>query len=67
MDKKKILEIVKDRDVKSNKDLLEVLNSLQEEFEQTKLSIVNLTHHMDTVEDYFYKVSEELKKRKIKQ
>jgi hypothetical protein len=63
MDNKKIIEIVKDPSVKSNKDLTEGLSFLNSEFEKTKDSIVMLTKYLDTVELSYNKINEELGKR----
>ena len=50
MDLKKVLEVSNEPSVKSNKDLEEGLKYLNEEFEKTKFSIVELTKHMDKIE-----------------
>lgn len=66
MDKEKIIEIVKDVENKSNKDLTEVVNFLHEEFYKTKNLIIDLTRHLDTVEEMYNKTNSELEKRNIK-
>lgn len=66
MEKEKILNIVTDVKNKSNKDLQESLIFLSEEFDNTKNLIIDLTRHMDSVEDIYNKVNEEIKKRTIK-
>jgi len=66
MEKEKILNIVTDVKNKSNKDLQEALIFLSEEFDNTKNLIIDLTRHMDSVEDIYNKVNEEIKKRTIK-
>lgn len=63
MEKKKILDIVGNVEDKSNKDLQNVLNELRDEFEKTKTLIIDLTRHMDYVEDLYNKVNGELGKR----
>jgi uncharacterized membrane protein YgaE (UPF0421/DUF939 family) len=63
MNKEKLLEIVNDVENKSNSDLMKVLSELSEEFEKTKELIINLTRHMDYVEDLYNKVNKELGKR----
>ena len=62
----KVNEIVSDVENKSNKDLSDCLNFLGEEFEKTKSLIIDLTRHMDSVENMYNKVNNELGKRKIK-
>lgn len=66
MDKNKIIEIVSDPSIKSNKDLSECLNFLNDEFENTKDTIVKLTRYLDTVETSYNKINEELGKRVIR-
>lgn len=66
MDNNKIIEIVENPSVKSNKDLNESLSFLNEEFEKTKDAILRLTKHLDVVEVAYNKINEELGKRVIK-
>lgn len=63
MDKKKIEEIASDVKNKSNKDLLEARDTLKEEHENTKKLIIDLTHHMDAVRDYYDAINDEIGKR----
>ena len=66
MTKDKINEIVSDVQNKSNKDLDECLGLLKEEFEKTKVLIIDLTRHMDNVEKLYNIVNNEIGKRKIR-
>lgn len=63
MDKEKLVEIVSNPDVKSNKDLNECLEILNDEFEKTKTLILSLTKHLDSVEGAYDKINNELKER----
>lgn len=63
MDVKKINEIVENAKNKSNNDLINVRNELQSEFEKTKQLIIDLTRHMDNVEDMYNIVNNEIGKR----
>jgi len=63
MEKEKILEIANDVKNKSNKDLFIAINELNEEFEKTKMLIVNLTRHLESVEDLYNKINEEIEQR----
>lgn len=63
MDKNKIIEIANDVNNKSNKDLFIVLDELGGEFERTKTLIVDLTRHLEAVEDLYNKVNKEIEKR----
>jgi hypothetical protein len=66
MDKNKIIEIVNDPSIKSNKDLSECLSFLNDEFEKTKETIVTLTKYLDGVELSYNKINDELGKRVIR-
>ena len=63
MDKDKIIEVVSDVKNKSNKDLFVVVNDLYDEFEKTKKAVIDLTRHMETVEEMYNKVNDEIEKR----
>ena len=63
MDKEKLVEIVSSPDVKSNKDLNECLEILNDEFEKTKTLILSLTKHLDAVEEAYDKINNELNER----
>lgn len=66
MDKIKIIEIVKDIENKSSKDLFSAEKFLEKEFDSTKEIIINLTRHLESVEVYYNNINEELKRRKIR-
>ncbi len=66
MDKNKIIEITNDVQNKSNKDLFEVQEVLYNEHEKTKSLIIDLTRHLEIIENSYDKVDKELKKRNIK-
>lgn len=63
MDKDKIIEIAKDVKNKSNQDLLDAQKSLLDEFNNTKDLIVNLTRHIETVEEYYNMINKEIGNR----
>jgi hypothetical protein len=63
MEVKKIFEIVGDVENKSNKDLLTVISELEIEFKKTKELIIDLTHHLERIEDLYNKTNNELSKR----
>jgi hypothetical protein len=63
MEKEKIIEIVKDVENKSNKDLFLVINELYSEYEKTKQLIIDLTRHLETVESLYNDVNNEIGKR----
>ena len=49
---------------KSNKDLLDAESFLFEEFETAKKLAIDLTRHMDSIEELHEKVIKEIAKRK---
>jgi hypothetical protein len=65
MNVNKIVEIVNGAENKSNKDLLDALQILSEEFEKTKDLVIDLTKHMDEIQIMYEKIDKELDKRKV--
>jgi len=60
---KEILEIIKDFKSKSNVDLIKAMYYITEDFELTKKSLINLTHHLDKLENTYNKLLSEYKTR----
>lgn len=65
MDKDKIIEVFKNVKDKSNKDLFEARDILSDEHEKTKNLIIELTRHMDAVEEYYEVINNEIGNRVI--
>lgn len=63
MEQDKLLEILKDYKNTSNKDIISALDFLYNDFEKTKDLIVKLTHHLDSTENSYNKLLEELNAR----
>jgi hypothetical protein len=63
MDKDKLIDIIGHVKDKSNKDLMDARTELKEEFEKTKQLIIDLTRHMEAVEDNYNIVNNEVGKR----
>jgi len=63
MKSEKVLEILKDYKNKSNKDLISTLDFLKEDFEKTKDILVKLTYHLESTENSYNKILEEINKR----
>lgn len=63
MDKDKIINIVENHKDKSNKDLLETRDILIKEYTKTKELIIDLTKHLDVIEDFYDIVNNEIKNR----
>ncbi len=59
----KIIEICSDVENKSNKDLFSTMEILHDEFEKTKILIVDLTRHLETVENMYNTINKEIGKR----
>jgi energy-converting hydrogenase A subunit M len=57
-------EFFKDYKEKSNNEILEVMQTLKDEFERSKDVMIQLTYHIDDVEKKFNILNEEIKKRK---
>jgi len=65
MDKDKIYEISKNVKDKSNKDLIECRDELLNEFNKTKELIIDLTRHLDAVQEHYENINNEIGKRLI--
>ena len=63
MNENKITKILLDYKTSPNKDLLETMDFLQNDFEETKKNIIKLTHHLDSSEIIYNKILNEYKKR----
>ena len=63
MNIEKLIDVAKDYENKSNKDLFDAVNILYEEYEKTKEIIIELTKHLENVEYYYNKVNDEVGKR----
>ena len=63
MEKEKILEISQDVENKPNKELFLAVEFLVDEFEKTKELIIDLTRHLEGIENLYNSVNDELKKR----
>lgn len=63
MDKDKIIEIVKNVKDTPNKDLFESRDILSLEFEKTKTLIIDLTRHLESVENYYKIINTEIGNR----
>lgn len=64
MEKEKLESILNDIKNKSNKDLFDAEEFLFNEFEKTKALIIDLTKHIDIIEEFHRKIMEEIENRK---
>lgn len=63
MNSDNVLKLLEDYKSSSNKELMEALEFLSNDFEKTKDLIVKLTHHLDSTEYSYNKLLDEYKKR----
>ena len=63
MNNQKLIDVAKDYQNKSNKDLFDAVNLLYEEYEKTKELIIDLTKHLENVEILYNNVNDEVGKR----
>jgi DNA anti-recombination protein RmuC len=63
MKSEEVLGILKDYKNKSNKDLVSALDFLKNDFEKTKDILVKLTYHLESTENSYNKILEEINKR----
>ena len=57
-------EFFKEYKEKYNDEILEVMQTLKDEFERSKNVMIELTYHIDDVEKKFNILNDEIKKRK---
>ena len=62
-DAEKVLNIVKDYKSQSNKDLVFAMDFMKEDIEQTKETLIKLTHHLDKVELTYNTILKEYESR----
>jgi len=63
MDTEKLKKIITERKNRPNSDLKKAMDFLQEDFEETKKTLIKLTNHLDGVENLYNKLLKEYKKR----
>jgi hypothetical protein len=63
MNKNEIIDISNDVENRSNKDLVNSRDFLIEEFQKTKDIIIDLTRHLESIENLYNVINKELEKR----
>jgi hypothetical protein len=63
MDEERIKKIIVEYESRPNKDLVDAMDFLQNDFEDTKKAIIRLTRHLDGTESVYNKLLKEYKKR----
>jgi len=58
-----VTEIVSDLHNRGNKELVQVMDYLTEDFDETKTLIIELTKHLDNIENLYNSVLKEYKRR----
>ena len=58
-----IIEFSKDLKNKSNAEIIQTLDTLNEEFNFTKNVVINLTHNLDKIEELYTIILKEYNKR----
>lgn len=59
----KVIEIIKEHKSRSNKDLVFVMDFIQEDFNLTKDSLIKLTEHLDKLEITYNTILKEYESR----
>lgn len=59
----KVTNIIKDYKSSSNKDLIYVMTFIQNDFNLTKETLINLTHHLDKLEIVYNTILKEYESR----
>ncbi len=57
-------ELIKEYKEKYNNEIIEVMQTLKDEFERSKNVMIELTYHIDDIEKKFNVLNEEIRKRK---
>tara|TARA_R110000851_G_scaffold48370_3_gene116988 strand:- start:1488 stop:1685 length:198 start_codon:yes stop_codon:yes gene_type:complete len=65
MEKEKMEEIIINPKSKGNSDITEVMLVLKNNYEDTKRLVVELTYRLDSIEEKYNKLNNELKKRVV--
>lgn len=61
----KVVQIIKEYKTLPNKDLVYALDFLKEDFDRTKDNIINLTKHLDKVENSYNLILKEYQNRTV--
>jgi hypothetical protein len=63
MDIEDYKKIILEYETRSNKDLVNVMERINEEFEKTKQQVINMTYYLDNLEITYNKILKEYQKR----
>jgi len=63
MDTELLKKIIEEYESRPNKDLIKVMDHINDEFEKTKKSLITLTYYLDNLESTYNKILKEYQKR----
>ncbi len=61
--KEEVLDIIKDFKNRPNKDLIKAMDLITQDFEYTKNTVINLTKHLDKLENTYNQILREYNSR----
>jgi hypothetical protein len=61
--KEEVLDIIKDFKNRPNKDLIKAMDLITQDFEYTKNTVINLTKHLDKLENTYNQILKEYNSR----
>jgi hypothetical protein len=64
MDLEELKKIVNEYESRPNRDLIKVMDHINEEFEKTKKNLLTMTYYLDNLESTYNKILKEYQKRK---
>ena len=59
MDTEVLKKIIEEYESRPNKDLIKVMDHINDEFEKTKKSLITLTYYLDNLENTYNKILKE--------
>ena len=63
MEQNKIIEIINDYKNRSNKELTSAMDTINDEFEFTKKTLIDLSNHLDYLTETYHLILDEYNKR----
>ena len=63
MEQNKIIEIISDYKNRSNKELTSAMDTINDEFEFTKKTLIDLSNHLDYLTEAYHSILDEYNKR----
>jgi serine/threonine protein phosphatase PrpC len=63
VESQQVVEIIKEHKVRPNKDLIKAMDLITQDFEYTKNTVINLTKHLDKLENTYNQILKEYNSR----